>query len=156
METRTGGLWARGGIIFAGVTMILIGAFGALQGLAAIVKDAFFVVTPNYYITVDVTTWGWIHLILGVVVVLAGCAVFTASTWARVVGITIAVLSGIANFMFIPYYPVWSLLIIALDVFVIWALATYSREAVVEEPTVFTTKTSESSSPDRELEPSAR
>jgi hypothetical protein len=122
--------WAVGGVVFAAVMLIMIGVFQALQGLAAIFKDSFFVVLPNYYVEVDVTTWGWIHFILGIVVVLAGFGVLAGATWARVVGITVAVLSAIANFLFIPYYPVWSLLIIALDVFVIWALAAHGREAI--------------------------
>jgi hypothetical protein len=76
----------------------------------------------------DVTTWGWIQLILGIVVALAGVGLLAGRTWARVVGITLAVLSAIANFMFIPHHPVWALLVIALDVFVIWALAAHGRE----------------------------
>jgi hypothetical protein len=76
----------------------------------------------------DITTWGWIHLILGIVVALAGVGLLAGRSWARVVGITLAVLSAIANFMFIPHYPFWALLVIALDVFVIWALAAHGGE----------------------------
>ncbi len=122
--------WAVGGVVFAAVMMIMTGVFQGLQGLAAILKDSFFVVLRDYYVEVDVTTWGWIHFGLGIAVVLAGFGVLSGATWARVIGITVAVLSGIANFLFIPYYPFWSLLIIALDVFVIWALAAHGRDAV--------------------------
>jgi hypothetical protein len=116
-------------VVFAGVMMILLGSFHALEGLTAILKDKFFVFTPtNYLISVDVTGWGWIHLIGGVVVALAGFFVFSGAVWARAVGIVLAVLSAIANFLFIPYYPFWSLLMIALDIFVIWALAVHRRE----------------------------
>ncbi len=108
--------------------MIMIGVFHAIAGLVALFEDSFYVVAPNYVFEFDVTTWGWIHLIAGIVVVLAGSASCRGQTWARVVGIMLAVLSAIANFGFIPYYPVWSLLIIALDVFVIWALAAHGRE----------------------------
>jgi hypothetical protein len=102
--------------------MITIGVFQAIAGLAAIIEDEFFVVTQNYTFDLDVTAWGWIHLIVGIVLVLAGFYLFTGSTWARIVGITLAILSAVANFFFIPYYPFWSILIIALDVWVIWAL----------------------------------
>ena len=78
--------------------------------------------SPNYVFEVNTTTWGWIHLILGAVVAFAGYSLFAAKTWARVAGVTLATLSAIANFFFIPYYPFWAILIIALDVWVIWAL----------------------------------
>jgi len=117
--------WAMGFIVFAAVMMMMTGVFQALAGLAAIFENEFYVAARNYLYEVDVTAWGWIHLILGVVVALAGFALLSGATWARVVGITLAALSAIANFLFIPYYPFWSLLIIALDVFIIWALAVY-------------------------------
>ena len=117
--------WAIGFISFAAVMMIMTGAFQALAGLVAIFEDQFYVLTANYVFQFDVTTWGWIHLILGVVVVAAGLGVLSGQTWGRVVGITLAMLSAVANFLFIPYYPFWSLLIIGLDVLVIWALAAH-------------------------------
>jgi hypothetical protein len=117
--------WAVGFITFAAVMMMMTGAFQALAGLVAIFENEFYVATRNYLFEFDVTAWGWIHLILGVIVALAGFGLLSGATWARVVGITLAALSAIANFLFIPYYPFWSLLIIALDVFVIWALAVY-------------------------------
>ena len=125
-RSRAGG--RRGVILFAGNLMIMIGGFHAIAGLVALLQDSFYVVAPNYLFEFDVTTWGWIHLIAGIMVVFAGFGVMSGQTWARVVGIMLAVLSAFANFGFIPYYPVWSLLIIALDVFVIWALATHGRE----------------------------
>jgi hypothetical protein len=114
--------WAVGGIAFAGVMLVLLGFFQTISGLAAIFEDEFFVVAPNYTYEVDVTAWGFIHLILGIVMILAGFALFAGSTWARVVGVALAALSALANFFFIPYYPFWSLLIIALAVWVIWSL----------------------------------
>ena len=122
----TGDGW--GLVVFAGVMMILLGIFHALEGLTAILKDQFFVSTPNYLISVDVTTWGWIHLIGGAVVALAGFYVFSGAVWARAIGIVLAALSAIANFLFIPHYPFWSLLMVALDILVIWALARHGRE----------------------------
>jgi len=112
-------------VIFAGIMMIMAGVFQAFAGLTALFEDEFFVASGNYVFKFDVTTWGWVHLLGGVVVALAGVSLMSGRTWARVIGIILAVLSAMANFTFIPYYPTWSLLIIALDVFVIWALATY-------------------------------
>lgn len=111
-----------GGYVFAGVIMILIGTFQAIAGLAGILEDEFYVASPNYVFEVDATAWGWIHLLLGLLVAYAGYALFAAKTWARVIGVTLATLSAIANFFFIPFYPFWAILIISLDVWVIWAL----------------------------------
>jgi hypothetical protein len=120
--------WAVGVILFAAIMMIMVGIFQALQGLVAIFENEFYVATRNYLFEFDATTWGWIHLLLGVLVALAGWGLLSGRTWARVVAITLAVLSAIANFLFIPYYPFWSLLIIALNIFVIWALVAHGRE----------------------------
>jgi len=120
--------WAIGFTLFAGIMMIMSGMFQGFQGLVAILRDNFYVRLPNYLINVDVTTWGWVHLILGIVVLLAGFALFRASLWARIVGIAAAVLSAVANFFFIPYYPLWAIMIISVDVFVIWALAAHGRD----------------------------
>lgn len=122
-EARPVSGWAVGGTVFAGVIMLMVGAFHAIAGFVALLDDQFYVVTQNYTYSFDVTGWGWIHLILGIVLVLAGAYVFSGATWARAVGMTLAVLSAIANFFFIPYYPFWSLLMIALAVFVIWSLS---------------------------------
>jgi hypothetical protein len=120
--------WAVGFILFAAVMMIMAGIWQALAGLIAIFQNEFYVTTRNYLFQFDATTWGWIHLLIGVLVALAGVGLLGGRTWARVVGITLAALSATANFLFIPYYPFWSLLIIALDVFIIWALAAHGRE----------------------------
>jgi hypothetical protein len=120
--------WAVGFTLFAGIMMIMVGIWQALAGLIAIFQNEFYVATRDYIFQFDVTTWGWIHLIGGAIVALAGFFVFRGAVWARVVGIVVAVLSAIANFLFIPYYPFWSMLIIAVDVFVIWALAAHGRE----------------------------
>jgi hypothetical protein len=117
--------WAAGFIVFAAVMMMMTGVFQALEGLIAIFQNEFYVQTRNYLFKFDATAWGWIHLILGIIVALAGWGLLSGRTWARVVGITLAALSATANFLFIPYYPFWTLLIIALDVLVIWALAVY-------------------------------
>jgi hypothetical protein len=117
--------WATGFILFAAIMMMMAGVFQALNGLIAIFENEFYVATPDYIFQLDATSWGWVHLLLGVVVGLAGWGLLSGQTWARVVGITLAVLSAIANFLFIPYYPVWSLVIITIDVVVIWAIAAH-------------------------------
>ena len=117
--------WAVGFILFAAIMMIMVGVFQALQGLIAIFENEFYVATRNYLFEFDATTWGWIHLLVGVLVAIGGWGLLSGRTWARALAITMAVLSAIANFAFIPYYPFWSLLIIALDVVVIWAVAAH-------------------------------
>jgi hypothetical protein len=108
--------------------MIMVGIWQALEGLIAIFENEFYVATRNYLFQFDATTWGWIHLILGLVMAVAGWGLLSGRTWARVLGITVAVLSAIANFLWLPYYPFWSLLIIAVDIFVIWAVVAHGRE----------------------------
>ena len=114
--------WAVGGITFAASMLILIGVFQAIDGLVAIFNDDFFVRVQSYTFDIDVTAWGWIHLILGILLVVTGWGLYAAREWAAVTAIFLAMLSAIANFFFIPYYPFWSILVIALDVWVIWAL----------------------------------
>ncbi|MGH3083866.1 MAG: DUF7144 family membrane protein [Gaiellaceae bacterium] len=116
---------AAGGYVFAGVILIVVGIFHAIAGLVAIIDDDFYVVTANYTFDLDTTAFGWVQLIAGLLVLAAGFALFSAATWARVVGVTFAALSAIANFFFIPYYPFWAILIIALDIWVIWALTRH-------------------------------
>jgi hypothetical protein len=111
--------------------LLMNGAFQALQGLAAIRDDTLFVVGSSYAYKLDVTAWGWIHLIGGIVVAGAGFFVLRGRLWARLVGIVMAAGSAILNFFYIPYYPIWSVLIIALDIAIIWALATYRDEVIV-------------------------
>jgi hypothetical protein len=127
MPSRPSGV-AVGFSMFAGVLMITIGIWHAIAGFAGILKDQFYAVTPNYILKFDATTWGWIHLIGGILVALAGFAIFSGAVWARMVGVLLAVLSLIANFAFIPIYPLWSIAIIALDVAVIWALTVHGRD----------------------------
>ena len=126
--TRPVSGWAIGFSAFAGAIMILIGIFHFFAGLGAIINDDLYVLTRKYAFDLDVSAWGWIHLILGVVIFAAGLGVFSGATWARAVGITLAVISAIANFLYIPYYPAWAILLLALDIVVIWALASYHAD----------------------------
>ncbi|MFJ5553333.1 hypothetical protein [Streptomyces sp. NPDC093225] len=122
-----------GWTLFAGTMMIFGGVMAAFEGIAAIAKDDVFVSTWNFTFQWSLTGWGWLHLILGIVVVLAGLAVFNGATWARVVGIALVGLSMLANFAWLPWYPFWAILLIAIDGFVIWALCigpSRDREAL--------------------------
>jgi hypothetical protein len=122
--------WASGFTLFAAVLMVVIGIWQVFAGIAALLRDTVYVSTPEYIYSFDLTAWGWTHLLLGVLIAVAGFGVVRGQVWARVVGILLACLSLIANFMFLPHYPIWSLVIIALDIVIIWALATYRREAL--------------------------
>ena len=118
---------AAGVTAFAGVLMLIGGLMQAFQGLVALANDTFYVAGKEYLFEFDVTAWGWIHLILGIVVAVAGFGLFQGATWARVVAVAVASLSIVANFMWMPYYPIWSLTLIAFDVLVIWAVTAYSQ-----------------------------
>ncbi len=122
MATYDDPVQGRGGVVFAAAIMIVIGVFQAIEGLVAIFDDDWYVVTRHYTFDLDVTAYGWIHLILGIVILLAGCALFAGKVWGGVLAIFLAILSAIANFFFIPYYPFWSITIIALCIWVIWSV----------------------------------
>jgi hypothetical protein len=119
-----GGPAQTGFTVLAGVLMLLSGLWGFFEGLVAIIRQSFFVTLPHYTFQFNVHGWGWIHLVIGVVLFAAGACVLLGQTWAKLLGIVLAVFSAIANFLFIPYYPVWSIIVIAMDVFIIWALAS--------------------------------
>jgi len=125
-ETYSG--WAVGWIAFAGVMMIMVGVFQATAGIVGIFDNNFFVTGPHYTYTLSTTSWGWIHLIGGILVALAGIGLFTGNIAARIVAVVLAVLSAIANFLWMPYYPVWSITMIALSVAVIWAVTAHGGE----------------------------
>ena len=116
--------WAVGFTAFAAMMMILIGFFQGAMGLVAVFNQDFYAVTPNYVFSFDVGTWGWFHLIWGIIVLIAGFSVLSGQTWARAVGTIIAIISAIEAFAFIPYQPFWSIIVVTLSVLVIWALTT--------------------------------
>jgi hypothetical protein len=118
-----------GWIVFAAVLMIMVGILHAIEGFVALFKDTYYVARPSGLVfSVDYTTWGWVHLIAGLLVAGAGAALFTGRMWARVIGVGVALLSLIANFTFINAYPVWSTIMIAVDVLIIYALTVHGRE----------------------------
>ncbi|MEV7189218.1 hypothetical protein [Kitasatospora sp. NPDC093102] len=114
--------YATGWTIFAGVMLITGGLMAIFEGISAVAKDDLVFVTRNYVYSLNSAGWGWIHVILGVVIVVTGIAIFSGAVWARVLGIVVAGLGMIANFLWLPYYPAWALVLIAIDVLVIWAL----------------------------------
>jgi hypothetical protein len=120
--------WAVGWAGFAGVMMIIIGVFAIIQGLVALFNDEFFVITQEWIFEFDITAWGWIQLILGVVLIASGVGIFSGNVAARTVGVIIAGLAAIVNFAWLPYYPVWSIIVIAICISIIWALTAHGRD----------------------------
>ncbi|GAB3173232.1 DUF7144 family membrane protein [Streptomyces incanus] len=119
--------WATGLTVFAGVMLFLVGLLDILRGIMAIAKDDIFVTTPHYVFEFDLTGWGWIHLVLGAVAMIVSIGLLWTVAWARVAGVAIAGLVIIANFLSLPYYPVWSVVTITISVFIIWALCVVPR-----------------------------
>lgn len=113
---------------FAAAMMMFLGAFQAIVGLAAIFKDDFYVVTQNSLVAFSYTTWGWVHLVLGIVIFMAGLELLRGAMWARVIAVFLAVLSLIANAGFVNAYPVWSIIMMVVDVLIIYALTVHGGE----------------------------
>ncbi|MFQ6395837.1 hypothetical protein ACLMAJ_20515 [Nocardia sp. KC 131] len=109
--------------IFAGVLILIAGVLHLLSAVAAIAGRDIFVVTEDQVFLVDVSTWGWIHLVIAVLIVIAGLGIVTGKTWGYLAGIVMASISILDNFLFAPIYPFWALVLIAIDILVIWALA---------------------------------
>ena len=114
--------------VFTSVILMIVGFFQGLMGLSAIFKDDVFLATPNYLFSLDLSAWGWFHLALGVLMVAAAWFLYKGAVWARTVGVIAAALNAVANFVWLPHTPVWSILIIALDVLIIWALTAHGRD----------------------------
>ena len=122
---------AVGWSMFAGIMLILIGVMDVIQGIVALAKDEFYVVGREWVFEFDITGWGWIHLILGIVLVVSGAGIFSGNVLARTVGVVVASLAMIANFAWLPYYPIWSMIVIAISIAVIWALTVHGRDITV-------------------------
>ena len=118
---------AVGGLVLAGTLLVLAGIWAFFVGLTGILKGAFYATVPTYTFTYSIHAWGWTHLILGCVLFAVGVCLLLGQTWARYVGVFIAVVDAVANFLFLPYYPLWSIIVIAIDVFIIWALLAVGR-----------------------------
>ncbi|MGW0456478.1 DUF7144 family membrane protein [Streptomyces tendae] len=119
--------WATGLAAFAAVMLFLAGLLTLFRGIMAIAEDDVFVTTPNYVFQFDLTGWGWIHLALGALAMVVSAGLLKTATWARVTGVAIAGLVIIANFLSLPHYPVWSVVMITISGFIIWALCVMKR-----------------------------
>jgi len=117
-----------GWVYFASLMMMLVGGFQAISGLVALFKDDFYLVTERSLLVFDYDTWGWVHLVMGIVIFAAGVALMNGATWARMVGILLAGLSLFANMAFLSAFPLWSILMIVVDILVIYALTVHGGE----------------------------
>lgn len=124
--TNPGGWY--GMIVFAGTIMLMLGCFHAIAGLVALFQDDYFFVSKDgLVVTANYTAWGWTHLIIGVVVAAAGAALFTGALWARIVAVLVALVSSLVNLAFLSAYPLWSGIMIALDILVIYAVTVHGN-----------------------------
>jgi len=127
VQNNTPSGWV-GWAYFAAFMVMFLGIFEAMAGLAAIFKDNFYLVTQTHLLVFNFTTWGWINLILGIIIFLAGLELLRGAMWARIVALFLAVLSLVANAGFIDAYPIWSILMMIVDVLVIYALTVHGSE----------------------------
>jgi hypothetical protein len=120
--------WAIGWTAFTGILMVLMGFWWIISGFVALLDSEFFVVAQRWVLQLDISTWGWVHLLLGIVILASGCGVFIGAVWARTVGVILSALAGLLAFAWLPYYPIWAILFIAISVAVIWALTVHGRD----------------------------
>lgn len=123
---------AVGWTAFAAIMLIIYGVLDVIQGIVALANNEFFVVTEEYVFRFNITTWGWIHLIGGIILIFAGAGIFSGNLLARTVGVVMAGLAVIWNFAWLPYYPIWSIIAIAIGIAVIWALTAHGRDITYE------------------------
>lgn len=128
MDTKPINSWAVGWSAFAGCMLFLGGAFEAIAGIVGIANKSLYLTDQEWLFEFDTTTWGWIHLVWGVVLMFAGVGIFRANVAARIIGVSVAGVSVIANFASLPYYPAWSIVMIAVGITVIWSLTVHGRD----------------------------
>lgn len=117
-----------GFIVFAGMLLVVSGVFTLAEALYALVDDAVFVQADGQVLLLDITTWGWVHLVMGALQVLVGFALMRGATWARVATVVVVGVNALAQMVFLPAYPLWGASVIALDVLVIWAVCMHGSE----------------------------
>ena len=128
-DNNRGGVLAYGVQTFAGIMLIIGGAFQVIQSIAALVNDKYLLVLPNYVFSADLTVWGVVHLLIGLILVVVGIALVLDKGWGRIAGIVVAGISAVINFSWLPYTPWWAILAIAVNILVIWALASGPKVA---------------------------
>lgn len=137
-DTSTSYATARGIATFGGVVLATVGVFQFIEGLSAVLHDDEFVAPRNYLFDFNLTTWGWVHMVIGVAAAAIGVSIVVGWVWGYSIGVAIAVLSALSSFLFIPYYPIWGVVVLAGDIAVIWALCrimlTLRREAGTPNP----------------------
>ena len=116
--------WVTSGTMFAGVLFLIEGALGVIKGISGIARDDVYSQVGDYTFKFDVTAWGWIHLVLGLVLAVVGAGLLKGALWARATGVVLAAISIILNFMWLPYTPIWAVISIAISGFIIWALCS--------------------------------
>ncbi len=121
-----------GWIYFAGFMMLLVGFFQAVLGLTALLNDKFYISLHGTLLVWNYTAWGWVHLIFGVITLLAGMSLFTGSTWSRVVAMVLVTLNLLTQFVFVSVYPIWSIIMMVIDVLVLYALTVHGSEVRAE------------------------
>ena len=127
--TSTGMSGWVGWVVFAGMMMVMLGSFHIFQGLIAVFRDEYFLVGKSgLALEVDFTAWGWVHIIGGLVVIAAGVGLFAGKVWARLVAVPVAMLSAIVNIGFLAAYPIWSTIMVTIDILVIWAVTVHGGE----------------------------
>ncbi|MFD3706614.1 hypothetical protein ACFWUP_26050 [Nocardia sp. NPDC058658] len=121
---------AAGITMLAAILLLVAGTLGILRGIAGVTKDEVFLIPSEYSYQFDVSTWGWIHLVLGILFVAVAIGMMVTATWARVFAYCLLALSIIANFLSLPYYPAWAVIVIVIDLVVIWALSTWNPDRI--------------------------
>lgn len=128
-DPHTGTCTAAAGLtVFAAVMMLITGFLNLFRGIMAMLHNAVYLKTPDYVFKFSLGGWGWIHLFLGIAAIMIGVGLFRVSLWARILGVAVAAMVLVANFLSIPYYPLWSIVLMTLSVFVIWGLCTVRHE----------------------------
>ncbi|HZN76235.1 MAG TPA: hypothetical protein VFC00_31790 [Micromonosporaceae bacterium] len=128
MQRRAPSAAAVGWTVFAAFMMILLGCWWVIVGIVGLIDDDFYVRTRHYVFEFDTTSWGWIHLIVGAIVLIAGFALYTGAVWARTVGVFVALLAALVAFAWLPWYPIWAILMVVAAISVIWALTAHGRD----------------------------
>jgi len=125
-RTRTGA-WT-GWMAFGGCLMLVIGCFNVVGGIAALINDEVFAQGKHVTVLFDLTQWGWVHLILGAGLVVVGAALINGSDWARLPGAVLVLANLLSQFMTLPAYPFWALLVMAFDGVVLWAIVAHGDD----------------------------